>query len=212
MFACSSCFSIFEYHMIHNSGVQMLHNESIMQGSTRPCETLYLDLFFCIIGFHDERDPQSLWREFFATMKLVLDCSEFRNVESFINDHLKNYKNVKLVKIWGSPPKIVLRSGKQQEITRIDGWKTENIIEFLDSRLESWIENLDGWLHFTVWVLMKYLLSWDRAHVSIKLLMSALWTRQCISERAIICATTHFYRHIIDKLAKRCASKQIMVF
>ena len=67
----------------------------------------------------------------------MLICSEFRNVESFVNDHMERFKRLKLVNKWGSPPKIVLGSGLHQETIRIDGWKTENIIEFLESRLES---------------------------------------------------------------------------
>lgn len=60
------------------------------------------------------------------------------HVEGFVKKHkAKPVDGLRVVDRWGAPPRIILTDGKSQESVRIDGWKTEQIEEFLKNKLDT---------------------------------------------------------------------------
>lgn len=61
---------------------------------------------------------------------------EFPHVEGFIDKLAKGYENLKVSYKYGSYPKLVFKAaGSQKEFARIDNWTTDNIRDYLDSKL-----------------------------------------------------------------------------
>lgn len=56
-------------------------------------------------------------------------------MEGFVKRKAAVFKGLRVEDRWGAPPRIILRDGKVQESVRIDGWKTEQIEEFLKNKL-----------------------------------------------------------------------------
>lgn len=61
--------------------------------------------------------------------------SSMPHVEAFVKKKAKGFQGLRVVDQWGAPPRIVLSDGKSQESVRVDGWKTEQIEEFLRNKL-----------------------------------------------------------------------------
>eukprot|EP00245_Coleochaete_scutata_P016506 TRINITY_DN7734_c0_g1_i1.p1 TRINITY_DN7734_c0_g1~~TRINITY_DN7734_c0_g1_i1.p1 ORF type:complete len:167 (+),score=26.09 TRINITY_DN7734_c0_g1_i1:140-640(+) len=63
----------------------------------------------------------------------------YSNIARFVDESAKNFPLLKIKWRQGSPPKLVLRdeNGVDQETVRIDSWKTEQIEEFLTTKLQS---------------------------------------------------------------------------
>lgn len=64
-------------------------------------------------------------------------CRDFPNVEDFLKKyHDSMFKDVLTVQYrWMSPPRLILKAGKERLTIRIDAWKTDNILEFLQEKL-----------------------------------------------------------------------------
>lgn len=57
-------------------------------------------------------------------------------MEGFIRSNLETYNTVKVSYKFGSFPRLILQSSAlRKEAIRIDSWTTDNIVEFLDSKL-----------------------------------------------------------------------------
>lgn len=67
----------------------------------------------------------------------MMVCREFPHIETFVTQHSSKYPKLKVRYVYGSPPRLTLKSGNQQETIRIDHWKTEHVQEYLDDRLIS---------------------------------------------------------------------------
>jgi hypothetical protein len=58
-------------------------------------------------------------------------------VEDFLNKHHKKlFKDTLTLQYrWASPPRLILKAGKERMTIRIDAWKSEHILEFLQEKL-----------------------------------------------------------------------------
>ncbi len=57
-------------------------------------------------------------------------------MEGFIKQEAAAYKNLKVVNKFGTWPQLIFKgAGRQKEVIRIDSWTTDNVKEYLDSKL-----------------------------------------------------------------------------
>ncbi|KAI5079372.1 hypothetical protein GOP47_0004851 [Adiantum capillus-veneris] len=66
----------------------------------------------------------------------------YPNVQSFIEDDLPKYLNIKVQYRYGSPPKLIMldEDGNNKETIRIDNWKKEHIEQFLKEKVKGNLE------------------------------------------------------------------------
>eukprot|EP01080_Neovahlkampfia_damariscottae_P001825 gene1825-967_t len=60
----------------------------------------------------------------------------FPEIKNFIDQNSKNFKNLKVNYVSGSPPKLFMKNGKQEDFIDIQQWKNEQISEFLKQKLD----------------------------------------------------------------------------
>jgi Sep15/SelM redox domain len=62
---------------------------------------------------------------------------DFPNVEDFLKKYQNSlFKDVLTIQYrWMSPPRLILKAGRERLTIRIDSWKTEHILEFLQEKL-----------------------------------------------------------------------------
>ncbi|KAH7425378.1 hypothetical protein KP509_11G051100 [Ceratopteris richardii] len=62
----------------------------------------------------------------------------YPNVQSFIEDDLEKYTNIKVQYRFGSPPKLIMldEDGNDKESLRIDNWKKEHIEQFIKQKVK----------------------------------------------------------------------------
>ena len=59
-------------------------------------------------------------------------------VKTFLSDHAKKYNNLDIEYVRGKNPELIMeRSDGKKDHVNVDKWKTEDILEFLDSRLQN---------------------------------------------------------------------------
>ena len=57
-------------------------------------------------------------------------------MEGFIKREAAAFENLKVGNRFGTWPRLVFKgAGKQKEVIRIDSWTTDNVKEYLDSKL-----------------------------------------------------------------------------
>ena len=68
-------------------------------------------------------------------------------MEGFIKREAAVFKNLKVVNKFGTWPRLIFKgAGKQKETIRIDSWTTDNVKEYLESKLAkppAVVESLD---------------------------------------------------------------------
>jgi hypothetical protein len=59
-------------------------------------------------------------------------------VKTFLDEKAKNYNNLDIEYIRGKNPELIMeKSDGQKDHINVDRWKTDDIVEFLDSRLNN---------------------------------------------------------------------------
>lgn len=63
---------------------------------------------------------------------------QYPQVKTFLSDHAKKYNNLDIEYVRGKNPELIMeRSDGKKDHVNVDKWKTEDILEFLDSRLQN---------------------------------------------------------------------------
>jgi hypothetical protein len=63
---------------------------------------------------------------------------QYPEVKTFLDEKAKNYNNLDIEYIRGKNPELIMeKSDGQKDHINVDRWKTDDIVEFLDSRLNN---------------------------------------------------------------------------
>jgi hypothetical protein len=75
---------------------------------------------------------------FFCSSVLLCLLARASTVKTFLSDHAKQYNNLDIEYVRGKNPELIMeRSDGKKDHVNVDKWKTEDILEFLDSRLQN---------------------------------------------------------------------------
>ncbi len=62
---------------------------------------------------------------------------QYPHLETFVNKHVDDYPSLTLRTRLGAPPRLILTNPGDKHVIRIDKWKTEHLIAYLNERLRT---------------------------------------------------------------------------